>query len=269
MHLHVRGDLPVRPPLRPQARGFRLPRLHALGRSIGRGCRDCARSGCLVVVVRTDVSRRRRVCDGKFRQRMRLVYRGRRWPGDLRAFGLRIGLVCAGRVCRGLCCRGRFGRGHTSGFAAVGRADEDDGEMRAGKKNERRHRRHRCGEDSRHRRIRGDEDSRHRRIRGDERVHRVRDHRHDGSRDKQRPRVPGPRVPVEGNDGDRGDHDQTVDQQRPHPRLSRGDPGPSGEVGERNERQPERAEADQHGAAGRRADGPPPSPRFEHAHIPR
>jgi hypothetical protein len=66
----------------------------------------------------------------------------------------------------------------------------------------------------------------------DHRVQAVRRHRHRGTADQQRPRIPRRSLPGEGDDGDRGDHDHAVDDQRPRPRLPGPDPGAAGKVGQ-------------------------------------
>src|SRR5699024_9313325 len=86
--------------------------------------------------------------------------------------------------------------------------------------------------------------------------------------DQQRPRIPRRTVPVESDDRDRGDHDQPIDQQRPHPRLPDRDAGTGGEIGQGDERQPERAGRDPDRPRRRRDDRPPP-PLPAHHHNPR
>ena len=70
--------------------------------------------------------------------------------------------------------------------------------------------------------------------------------------------------PVEGGDGDRGDDDAAVHDQWPRPRLPRPDPGASGQIGQRRERQPERPGGDEHRPRDRRHGSPAPPVRLAH-----
>ncbi|MPN02372.1 hypothetical protein SDC9_149588 [bioreactor metagenome] len=100
------------------------------------------------------------------------------------------------------------------------------------------------------------ENARHVSICGDDRVDGVRRHRHAGSTDEQRPRVPGGAGSGQGDDGDRGDDDDAVHDQRPRPRLPRPDPRAARQVGQGSEGEPERAHRDEHGPRDRGHDGP-------------
>ncbi|WP_280438731.1 hypothetical protein, partial [Nocardia cyriacigeorgica] len=72
-------------------------------------------------------------------------------------------------------------------------------------------------------------------------MQRVRRHRHRGTDDHQRPRIPRRSLTREGNDGHRGDHYYADDDLRPRPRLPGTYPGGAGMVGQVRERQQERA----------------------------
>ena len=96
----------------------------------------------------------------------------------------------------------------------------------------------------------------------DDGVDRVRSDRDERATGQERPRVPGGTLPGKSDDGDSRDDDDAVHDQRPRPRLPRPDPGASGQIGQRRERQPEGSGGDEHRPGDRRHGGPAPPVRF-------
>ena len=131
-----------------------------------------------------------------------------------------------------------FGRRETGGVIRAGGvgcgAGEDDGQVGD------------CQHHRRHRRHTRSEYARYVGVGGDHGVDRVGGHRHRGAADQQRPGIPGRLLAGEGDDGDGGDDDDAVHDQRPRPRLLCTDAASGREVCQRGEGQPERAGGDEH-----------------------